>query len=673
MSIATRRDFLKTLGAAAALSASSLKASIPVGPSTAGLPATEFFPNRQPLGKGAFYPLPLTSVRPKGWLLKQLQIQAGGLGGHLDEFWPDVGPDSGWLGGSGESWERGPYFLDGLVPLAYLLNDAGLVAKSQKWLDWTLENQQANGMFGPTKNDDWWPRIVMLKVLTQYQEATADPRVIPVMRKYFACQLSELPNRPLRDWGRYRWQDEVASVVWLYNRTGDPDLLRLAQILHDQGYDWNAQYEHFVYTSKMTPQQLGLHHGSLPPDVAMQAHGVNNAMALKTSALWWLVSGDESYRDGVNRQLAALDMYHGIPNGMFSADEHFAGRNPTQGIELCAVVENMFSHEHAMAVLGDPLLGDRLEKIAFNALPGTFRDDMWSHQYDQQPNQIECNLSQRPWTSNGPESNLYGLEPNFGCCTANFHQGWPKFTSYLWMAGANGGVAAVAYAPCELKTKIGNVPVTIEEQTGYPFDGDILLLVRPQVAARFPLTLRVPGWAQNPGIRVNGKAVQSVRAGSFAVIDREWKSSDRVELHFPMKPSVSRAYNNAVVIERGPIVYSLDIATDWRKLRPRGMTADWEAYPQSDWNYALDVNERTVAAAVEIKGAGSDQGIFTAEGAPVKIEIQGRKLPEWVAADGCAGELPQSPVSSDQPRETLTLVPYGSAKLRITAFPELAG
>jgi hypothetical protein len=156
MSIATRRDFLKTLGAAAALSASSLKASIPVGPSTAGLPATEFFPNRQPLGKGAFYPLPLTSVRPKGWLLKQLQIQAGGLGGHLDEFWPDVGPDSGWLGGSGESWERGPYFLDGLVPLAYLLNDAGLVAKSQKWLDWTLENQQANGMFGPTKNDDWW-------------------------------------------------------------------------------------------------------------------------------------------------------------------------------------------------------------------------------------------------------------------------------------------------------------------------------------------------------------------------------------------------------------------------------------------------------------------------------------------------------------------------------------
>ena len=119
MSIATRRDFLKTLGAAAALSASSLHASIPITAATdQGLPPTDFFPNRQPLGKSKFYPLPLTSVRPKGWLLKQLQIQADGLGGHLDEFWPDVGPESGWLGGNGESWERGPYFLDGLVPLA---------------------------------------------------------------------------------------------------------------------------------------------------------------------------------------------------------------------------------------------------------------------------------------------------------------------------------------------------------------------------------------------------------------------------------------------------------------------------------------------------------------------------------------------------------------------------
>jgi uncharacterized protein len=672
MAFASRRDFLKTFSAAAAVSATDFNSCVAFPMAAEDrLPPTDFFTNRDPLAKSSFYPLPLTSIRPKRWLLNQLEIQANGLSGHLDEFWPDVGSESGWLGGNGESWERGPYFLDGLVPLAYLLQDKRLIAKSQKWVNWVLEHQQADGMIGPARNDDWWPRIVMLKVLTQYQEATADPRVVPLMQRYFTYQLRELPNRLLRDWGRYRWQDEVVSVLWLYNRTGDSGLLHLAEILHQQGYDWRGEFENFAYTSKTNAKELGLHEGAPISDRAMQTHGVNNAMALKSSALWWLLSKDQSYRAGVNQQLAALDAHHGIPNGMFSADEHLAGKNPSQGIELCAVVENMFSLEHAMAILGDPLLGDRLEKIAFNALPGTFTDDMWAHQYDQEPNQIQCSLSQRPWTTNGPESNLYGLDPNFGCCTANMHQGWPKFTSHLWMSSADGGVAAVVYAPCELSTKIRNVCVTIAEQTGYPFDGNILLAISPNRSVQFPLSLRIPAWAAEPSIRVNGKPIESVCPGSFAVINREWKPRDQVELHFPMRPSVSRSYQNSVVIERGPIIFSLDILTEWRKLRTRGMTADWEAYPKSAWNYALDINERTIGSAREVKRTSSERGVFTAEGVPIHIEVQGKKIPQWQEEHGWAGELPQSPTTSAEPQETLRLVPYGAAKLRITAFPEL--
>ena len=215
--------------------------------STGHAPVSPAAQDRSQLSKGAFNFLPLGSIRPLGWLKSHLRIQANGLSGHLDETWADVGPNSGWLGGNGESWERGPYFLDGLVPLAWLLDDDRLKAKAQRFIDWTIEHQAASGMIGPASNDDWWPRIVMLKVLTQYEELAGDPRVIPLMDRYFQFQLKELPGRPLRDWGKFRWQDEVLSVIWLYRRTGAPYLLDLARLLREQGYDWRSQYANFEY------------------------------------------------------------------------------------------------------------------------------------------------------------------------------------------------------------------------------------------------------------------------------------------------------------------------------------------------------------------------------------------------------------------------------------------
>jgi len=149
-------------------------------------------------------------------------------------------------------------------------------------------------------------------------------------------------------------------------------------------------------------------------------------MALKAAPVWWLLTGQKQNRDGLSRALQMLDQYHGQPAAIFGADEHYAGRDPSQGTELCAVVESMFSLEVSLAILGDPALGDRLERLAYNALPATLSADLWSHQYDQQANQVLCSLATRRWTSNGPASNIFGLEPNFGCCTSNMHQGWPK-------------------------------------------------------------------------------------------------------------------------------------------------------------------------------------------------------------------------------------------------------
>jgi hypothetical protein len=568
--------------------------------------------------------------------------------------------------------------LDGLLPLAYLLDDTRLKAIAQRFVDWTLENGWTNGMIGPAKNDDWWPRIVMLKALTQYQELTGDPRVIPMIDRYFQFQLAELPKRPLRDWARFRWQDELLSVIWLYNRTGSTYLLDLAQLLHRQGYDWIGDFADFQYKQKMTAEYLKLEKGEGLADLALATHGVNNGQAVKCGPVWSQISGSAGDRRAVLQAIENLNRYHGLPNGMFSCDEHLAGLDPSQGSELCTVVEYMFSLERSLAITGDTSLADRLEKLAYNALPGTLTDDMWAHQYNQEPNQVECSLHHKPWVTDGPESNLFGLEPNFGCCTANYHQGWPKFANSLWMlSGAQAderedGLVAVAYAPCEVQTLVKNIPVRVTEETEYPFRGHVRLTVVPDSPISFCLQLRIPGWANGAAVLVNGERLASPVPGTFARVERTWRAGDRVEIDFPMRVRTSSWFNDSIAVERGPLVFSYGIGEDWVKLGENGLgSADWQVFPTSPWNYALDVDINSPEATIKEAETPMGEGPFTSRNTPVRLLAQGRLMKSWRADDGAANPLPQSPVVSEEPKETLTLMPYAAAKLRITAFPKL--
>ncbi len=625
---------------------------------------------RTALEPTALQPLPLGTIKPSGWMLRQLRIQADGLSGHLDETWPDVGPNSGWLGGTGESWERGPYYLDGLVPLAYLLDDKSLKAKAQKFIDWTLDHQREDGAIGPVSNDDWWPRMVMMKALAQYFEATQDPRVPAALTRYFHYQLEQLPKRPLASWGKYRWQDEVLVVEWLFERTKDPKLLELAGVLRDQGFDWVASFEDFEFKTPATRAVLKNTGGN--NSKGMQSHGVNNGQALKTAAVQFRLTGDPKERGNLYRQLDALYRYHGVPNGMFSCDEHLAGLNPSQGTELCTVVETLFSLEVALATFGDAELGDRIEKIAFNALPGTLTEDMWAHQYDQQSNQVQVSLNSKPWTTNGPEANIFGLQPNFGCCTANYHQGWPKMISALWMKTSDDGLAATLYSPCTVNTTVRGIAVRLVEETDYPFRSKIRVTVQTNRTVNFPLLLRIPAWATEATILVNGKQGEaSVQAGSFARIERAWRAGDQIEITLPMFPRVSRWYNRAVTVERGPLVFSLSPGEDWVQLQKQGLTADWQVYPTAGWNYALAVTEENAGALIVVENEVGARPFGLANPAVV-IRAKARRLSSWRSEDGVAAAPPMSPVRSELPEEDIRLVPYAAAKLRITAFPELA-
>ncbi len=611
-------------------------------------------------------PLLLGSIKPTGWLKNQLRIQADGLSGHLDEFWPDIS-DSAWFGGKTDAWERAPYWLDGVVPLAFLLEDKNLIARVTKYMDHLIAHQDESGWISPAEDQskyDLWAIFLVLKPLIQYHEATDDERIPEVVEKTLKWVDGHIDRRPLFNWGKFRWFESLLSIYWLYERSQEDWLVDLAVKLHAQGFDWESFFRRFPLTG-ITPKGKWTFMG----------HVVNNGMAVKAPALWWRLTGDDDDRNMVYEMIEKQDLYHGQAAGIFSGDECFAGKNPSQGTELCAVVEYQFSLEILLSLLGDPAFGDRLEKVTYNALPATFSPDMWSHQYDQQVNQIECSIKEnRFWTTNGPESNIYGLEPNYGCCTSNLSQGWPKFVTHLWMKTEDEGLAAVAYAPNIVFTRIKDVPVSVEIVTDYPFRQDIKLKVSVEEAVRFPLHLRIPAWADEASITI-GKSQHAPTAGSFYVLDREWTETTDIEMVFPMRPRATRRYNNALALERGPLLYALKIGEEWKRVnvdKPHRELphTDWEVYATTPWNYALGLTPENLDT-LRFKEHPIGDVPFSPEGAPVSVKVKGIRLDSWKMVNGSAGELPQSPVSATGNFEEHILIPYGCTNLRIAEFPTI--
>lgn len=640
---------------------------------------TNYPANRAPLNDAAFIVLPVGTVTPEGWLKDQLTIQANGLTGHVDEFWESLSK-SAWKGGDGDSWERGPYYLDGLVPLAYILKDERLMAKVKQWIEPTLATAKPDGWFGPEKNKDRWPLAVALKVLTQYYEATGDARALDVIKNYFNWLRKEKPDWPDTEWRGARAMENVVTAFWLYRRTGDPTVMEVADSIFKNSFDWPDYFINFPYTCKVLGKGLKYGQTFKTPEgedklFGHPTHVVNIAMAVKHPAVWYQRSNDDVHKKATYAAIANLDKYHGQVGGRFSGDEHLGGLKPTQGTELCAIVEYMFSLEHMIAALGDVEMADRLEMLAYNGNPGTCLPNYWAHQYDQQANQVLVNSAPRDWTTNKDDSNLYGLEPNFGCCTANMHQGWPKFISHMWMATNDNGLAAVAYGPNRVKAKVaGGETVTILQQTDYPFDGVVRFTIECEKPVKFPLYLRIPAWADNAELKVGEEAVKTAPK-SFAAIDRTWKSGDQATLTLPMNIRTETRYNKSVSIIRGPLYYSLKIGQQFNKLKSHSdkyPADDWEIIPTTPWNYGLLVDRSSPEKSITTQVKKPGKVPFEQKDAPVVLKIKGKTIPEWKLINNSAGDPPTSPVKSDSAVAELELIPYGCTQLRITEFPTIA-
>lgn len=616
-----------------------------------------------------FKQLPIGTIRPGGWLYKQLTVQRNGLSGNLDRFWPDI-KDSKWFGGNADGWERAPYWLDGVVPLAYLLDDREFRDNIDRKMTLIFEKQQEDGWpFQMTdvekSNYDFWAFFLMAKVVYTYYQATYDPRCIEYLLKLFKALDRAIDKTPLRRWAQYRWFEGVIPLLGLYKITGEDRLLHLGRRLMDQGFNW-CDYHRGPMLE--TPAEKGRW--------SFDKHVVNNAMAIKANGIAYALTGEQCYLDDLTYAIDRLEQYHGYVTGAFSGDEVLAGKSPVQGTELCAVAEYMYSLEVLIEMFGKGELADRLEKLTFNAWPATFLPDMWSHQYDQQINQTECSVKRdRTWKTNGPESNIYGLQPNFGCCTANLSQGWPKYAASLWMESDDGGLAVVSYAPCTLATSINGVGIEIEVVTEYPFKEQVSIKIRSVKPVSFPLYLRIPKWCKKPV--VTGVTFDINRAADGFVktlVECDGFANKELVIWLPSEIELYKTPQKTVSVVKGPLVYALSIdelkvrinQDDPMKKLPHG---DFELYPVSEWRYALDTEYPGAVSDMEfIEYDIIDHCVFAPENAPTAIYTNAFLVEDWGITNGSC-DFKQGPVFKKGRSRRIKLIPYGCTNLRITEFP----
>ncbi len=641
---------------------------------------SNYIGNRAPLRPSQFIMLPVGSVEPQGWLREFLTRQRTGLTGHLGEIsaWLQK-DDNAWLSKDGKGkygWEELPYWLKGYIELGYIFNDPKMMAESKTWIEGALASQRPNGDFGPDQKfedgtRDYWANMIMLFCLQSYYEHANDPRVLELMTKYFKYQLT-VPDKEMLThyWQKMRGGDNLQAIYWLYNRTGDADLLKVAEKIHRCTANWEMK-------------------GNLP-----NWHNVNIAECFREPAQYYLQSGKKSDLEASYADFMEVRKRYGqVPGGMFGGDENCRPGygDPRQAVETCGMVEQMLSDEMLMQITGDPFWADHCEEVAFNTYPAAVMPDFNALRYLTAPNMVVSDSKNHApgIDNNGPFLMMNPFSSR--CCQHNHSHGWPYFAKNLWMATPDNGVCAAMYSANEVQVKVADSRrVGISETTHYPFDDTIEFKVTAEKPVTFPLYLRIPAWCAAAVVSINGQdAKAGAKAGKFVRIEREWKSGDTVNLHLPMSVAVKTwtANHDSVSVSYGPLSYSLKIGenyerhdstktaigdSSWQKGADPSKWPSFEILPTTPWNYGLVLDKQNLAKSISVKQGTwpSNDFPFTPDAAPISMTVKAKRIPEWtIDRNGLCAVLQDSPVVSTQAEETVTLIPMGAARLRISAFP----
>ncbi|KAL8984293.1 MAG: hypothetical protein Q9177_004738 [Variospora cf. flavescens] len=657
-----------------------------------------------------FAPLPLGSIKPLGWLDDQLRLMSDGLAGHEHDFYPIVS-DSVWLGGQSEYSplnEGIPYWLNGLVPLAYSLDDDRLQRQTDDVVDYILNHQQSDGWLGPEEpaDRDIWGRFPLCLGLMQLVDAnkSKSAQVLPALYDFVSLMhLMLIRNNGFGEfWGRVRYADMTIVLQWLLEKhpgNHTHTLLETMSLLNGHGLRWADYYNRGNYIFKdLDEVQPPITGDSV---VFPYVHAVNAAQGMKAGAVIYRFNDDasllESARNGVNWTLT----YHGDPAGSITGDERESGLAPNRGSELCTAVETMYSLSYLYQAMGDKVFADRCERAAFNALPVMFTNDLWAHQYLVLPNQPFSHSlhGPNPFWNTGDQSILYGAAPNYPCCTVNMPQGLPKFLSASFVQVGANGIGHALLSPARVTTTLpSGTHVSLACNTTYPFTNTFDYTFN--ASAPFTLHLRLPSWASGYEIHAtsgSGATPKIYTAASLpsdthtGMLALDLLETGSVTYNLRTDIRTEDRGNDTISVYHGALLYALDVGfsdsstTKDSSISVSGtdpLTNDTEAKNRipaaahdhyimntNPWNIAID----PATLVYHTAGNGGEYelpnpiwayqappGYITAQGCEIAwgIEMQVPAVPPAKGERACVGEV----------REVV-LRPYGSLKVHMAVLP----
>jgi hypothetical protein len=630
----------------------------------------------------------VAQVEPQGWLADLLGRQRDGLGRNHAASGLPFNSDL-WVGenmmkiwpSSMRKWpayEQSAYLIDGVYRCGLLVKDAVLTDLAVSNINYVLDHPQPNGRLGPVDigplsadliglteingelPDTEWPLAVFTRAMMVYYDQTEDPQVLDALTRHYYSLPDDFGIAP-------RDVNNIEGMCWLYEKTGDETLLRLAERA------WS-------YAARGPNAQAQWQFEHLWSAGELKGHGVTACEQSKLPALMFLVTGREEYLEASQGAFRSLERDHVLVDGVVSSDEALHGKEAAGRHETCDIVDYTWSMGYMLQADGRSRWGDQIERAVLNAGLGAIGKDFRSHQYFSSPNQViatDTSLAEAAHTGPGPFCQTY--RPGFipACCTGNLQLLFPNYVARMWMSGRDGGLAAMLYGPCVVRTTAGadQVPVTIRQKTDYPFSGLIRLEVESARPVEFPLTLRIPGWAEGASVSVNGSALADKPVpGTFYKLRRSFASGDTVTLNFPMPVRIEEPVAGGCALLRGPLVFSLNVQSDRVSTPNRAGNypdfPNWELRPAGPWNYALELKRPEDVSRVKVESAALDRFPWTPADSPVVLRVPARRVPSWtLTAGGGNPDLPASPIEVSSETEWISMIPLGATQLRQTIFP----